>query len=103
MSTNTMNNFNYTALPWNIIFGAGALRRLPEELDKLGYSRALVLSTPQQTDQGQKIVDLLGDRAAGLFDQAIMHVPEQTVEQAAKEVERLNADCTVSIGGGSTT
>ena len=42
-------NFEYKALPWNIIFGAGALSRLPQELDKLGYSRALVLVTPNQS------------------------------------------------------
>lgn len=98
-----MINFGYKALPWNIIFAPGALQRLPGELDKLGFSRALVLSTPQQTDQGQSVVDLLGERAVGLFDQAVMHVPADTVEQAIREVKRLDADCTVSIGGGSTT
>jgi alcohol dehydrogenase class IV len=98
-----MINFSYKALPWNIVFGAGALKKLPEELDKLGYSRALVLATPQQTAQGQDLVKLLGDRAVGLFDQAVMHVPAETVALAVKEVDRLNADCSVSIGGGSTT
>ncbi len=98
-----MNNFNYKALPWNIQFGEGALQRLPEELDKLGYTRALILATPEQAEQGQELVTLLGERAAGLFSQAVMHVPAETVEQAIQEVDRLNADCSVSIGGGSTT
>ena len=98
-----MIDFEYNALPWNIIFGAGALKQLPNELDRLGYKRALVLVTPQQVSQGQRIVDLLGSRAAGLFDQAVMHVPAETVAQATKEVGRLDADCSVSIGGGSTT
>ena len=98
-----MINFQYKALPWNIIFGAGALSRLPEELGKLGYSRALVLSTPNQVGDGQSIVNLLGDKAVGLFDQAMMHVPVETVAQATAEVKRLEADCSVSIGGGSTT
>ncbi len=96
-------NFKYKALPWNIIFGAGARKRLPEELAKLGHSRALVLTTPNQADTGQEIVSLLGDKAAGLFDRAIMHVPGETLDQATAEVKRLGADCTVSIGGGSTT
>ena len=94
---------NTSALPWNVIFGAGALSRLPEELDKLGYSRALVLTTPNQAEIGQEIVGLLGDRAAGLFDRALMHVPVETLEQAMAEVKRLDADCSVSVGGGSTT
>ena len=96
-------NFNYTALPWNIIFAAGARRRLPEELAKFGYSRALVLTTPNQAATGQEIVSLLADKAAGLFDQALMHVPGETLDQAMAEVTRLGADCSVSIGGGSTT
>jgi alcohol dehydrogenase class IV len=95
--------FEYKALPWNIVFGAGALARLPEELDKLGFSHALVLATPNQSEQGQKVVNLLGHRAAGLFDQAVMHVPIGTVEQVMMEVSKLKSDCTVSIGGGSTT
>ncbi len=96
-------NFRYKALPWNVIFGIGALSRLPEELGKLGYSRALVLTTPNQAEIGQQIVDLLGDKAVGLFDRAVMHVPVETVEQATTEVKRLDADCSVSVGGGSTT
>lgn len=98
-----MNNFDYKALPWNVIFGTDSLQRLPEEMDKLGYSRALVLTTPNQTRDGEIITELLGSRAVGLFDQAVMHVPAATVEQAIAEVERLEADCTVSLGGGSTT
>ncbi|MCY4154498.1 MAG: maleylacetate reductase [Gammaproteobacteria bacterium] len=96
-------NFLYTALPWNIIFTAGARKRLPEELAKLGCSRALVLATPNQADTGEELVSLLGERAVGLFDQAMMHVPGATLEQATAEVKRLDADCTVAVGGGSTT
>ena len=98
-----MNHFDYKALPWNLIFGAGSLQRLPEELDKLGYGRALVLTTPNQSRDGEAITELLGNRAVGLFDQAMMHVPATTVEQAIAEVKRQEADCTVSLGGGSTT
>ena len=98
-----MFNFDYRTLPWNIIFGTGALKRLPEELVNLGYTRALVLSTPDQANQGQSIVTLLGGLAVGIFDQAQMHVPASTVAQAIERVEVLKADCTVSIGGGSTT
>ena len=96
-------NFQFAALPWNIIFAAGARKRLPEELAKLGYSRALVLTTPHQAGTGREIVEQLGDKAAGLFDQAMMHVPGETLDQAMEEVARLGADCSLSIGGGSTT
>ena len=96
-------DFRYQALPWNIIFGAGTLDRLPDELAKLGYTRALVLATPNQKATGSDIVKLLGDKAAGLFDRARMHVPVETLNLALAEAKRLDADCTVSVGGGSTT
>ena len=96
-------DFRYKALPWNIIFGVGARNRLPEELAKLGYSRALVLATPIQKETGQELVKLLGDRAAGLFNRAKMHVPVETLNLALAEAKRLDADCSVSVGGGSTT
>lgn len=95
--------FRYQALPWNILFGIGALQRLPDELDKLGYRKALVLTTPNQIEDGERVVNLLGQRAAGLFAQAMMHVPIATVDAAIAEVERLGVDCTVALGGGSTT
>ncbi|MBO0334029.1 maleylacetate reductase [Sneathiella sp. CAU 1612] len=98
-----MNNFNYKALPWNIVFGVGSLQHLPSKLDDLGYNCALVLSTSQQADQGRMISELLDNRAAGLFSEAAMHVPMETVYKAEAEAKKVNADCTVSIGGGSTT
>mgnify|MGYP001465726779 CR=1 FL=1 len=98
-----MREFEYRALPWNVIFGVGSLARLPEELDKLGFARALILSTPEQIEDAEKVARLLASRGAGVFTRAVMHVPVETVEEARKEVGRLHADCTVSIGGGSTT
>lgn len=98
-----MIDFCYKALPWNVIFGVGAVARLPDELDKLGCRRALVLSTPAQVGDGRQLVERLDGRAAGLFDQATMHVPIDTVRSAVATAQRLTADCVVSIGGGSTT
>ena len=95
--------FEHRGLPWNILFGVGAIQRLPGELNKLGLSNALVLSSPEQAGQGHEIVKILDGRAVGLFGESAMHVPLATVEQAAEKAQRLNADCTVSIGGGSTT
>jgi len=94
--------FQYRALPWNLIFGAGAMGRLPEELSRLGFGKALVLTTAEQSKQGRDLAAVLGKAAAGCFDRAVMHVPIETVEQAMDEARRLGADCTVAIGGGST-
>ena len=95
--------FNFSALPWQIIFGVGALQKLPTELDARGLSNALVLCTPEQRHHAEAVKDLIVERCAGIFDQAVMHVPVETASAAKTLASTLNADCTVSIGGGSTT
>ncbi|MFQ5982564.1 MAG: iron-containing alcohol dehydrogenase, partial [Woeseiaceae bacterium] len=96
-------DFRYRGLPWNIVFGVGSLERLPAEMDGISCTSALVLTTPAQASDGHRIADLLGDRCVGLFDRAAMHVPARIVAEARDLAGRLGADCTVSIGGGSTT
>jgi len=98
-----MLRFTYEALPARVIFGAGSLERLPDEIQRLGASRALVLSTPEQRAEALAVAQKIGSRAAGIFDQAVMHVPIATAEAARDEAKRLGADCCVSVGGGSTT
>jgi maleylacetate reductase len=95
--------FTYNALPGRVIFGAGSLRQLGAEIDRLGARRALVLSTPQQEAEAQRVADMLGGRAAGVFARAAMHVPIEAARLARQEAARLGADCAVAIGGGSTT
>ena len=91
-----------TRLP-RVVFGAGALQHLPRELDLLGAKRALVLSTPGQSAMAERVAALLGERAAGVFAQAVMHVPIEVARAAQGEARRLGADCAIAIGGGSTT
>ena len=98
-----MNEFTYNALPGHIIFGAGKLQSLADEIDRLGCSRVLVLTTPEQKNHGEMIRELIGDRWAASFNQAAMHVPTDVVDRALDVAEAANADCVVGIGGGSTT
>jgi alcohol dehydrogenase class IV len=95
--------FTYNALPCRVVFGRGALAQLGTEIDRLGAKRALVLSTPEQAPQANRVAEMLGDRAAGIFPNAVMHVPIETARLARAEAARLGADCAVAIGGGSTT
>ena len=98
-----MLSFVYQSVPSRVIFGAGCLDKLPEEIQKLGATKALVLSTPEQRQSGVDMVARLGARAVGLFDRAVMHVPIETAQAAREEAQRLGADCCVAVGGGSTT
>ncbi|QOT80460.1 maleylacetate reductase [Cupriavidus basilensis] len=97
-----MKSFVYQSHPQRVVFGAGALDRLGAEIDALGARRVLVLSTPGQRGQAEHVADLLGERAAGVFDGAVMHVPIESARAAREQAARLGADGAVAIGGGST-
>ena len=98
-----MKPFVHQALASRVVFGAGSLQQLGREIEALGATRALVLSTPEQADAARRVAELLGARAAGIFPRAVMHVPIETAREARDEARRLDADCAVAIGGGSTT
>ena len=98
-----MRDFIYVGQPQRVVFGAGSLARLATEIDTLGARRALVLSTPEQRPQAERVAELLGDKSAGIFDRAVMHVPIETAREARDVAHQLGADCAVAIGGGSTT
>jgi maleylacetate reductase len=98
-----VNSFVYTAQPARVVFGAGSLAQLGKEIAALGAKKALVLSTPEQRASAEKVVHMLGARAVGVFDRAVMHVPLETAREAREVAKQLGADCAVAIGGGSTT
>jgi alcohol dehydrogenase class IV len=98
-----MLQFVYNAHPGRVVFGPGSLDHLAREIDALGARRALVLSTPEQRAQAEDVAHRLGGRCAGVFAEAVMHVPIETARAARAEAARLGADCAVAVGGGSTT
>src|SRR5215218_4294711 len=98
-----MRSFTYNGQPGRVVFGAGSLSQLGKEIEALGARRALVLSTPEQRASAEKVAGMLGARAAGIFDRAVMHVPIETAREARELARKLDADCAVAVGGGSTT
>lgn len=97
-----MKSFIFEASPGRVVFGTGALDQLPREIERLGARRALVLSTAQQQSLAEKVASLLGERSAGIFPEAVMHVPVEVARRARDEADRIGADCVVAAGGGST-
>ncbi len=97
-----MDEFFFNGLPSRVVFGAGSLARLGDEIERLGAKRALVLSTPEQRASAEDIARRLGAGSAGIFDRAAMHVPITVAEDARRVAQELNADCCVAVGGGST-
>jgi maleylacetate reductase len=97
-----MKGFVYDQPAARVIFGVGTLAKLADEVKHLGAKRALVLSTPEQQKDAEAASKLLGEMSAGVYPKAVMHVPIETARAAREEAKRLDADCYVAIGGGST-
>ena len=98
-----MQAFVYNAQAARVLFGAGSLAQIAQEAELLLMQRALVLCTPEQLAQAQRVAGLLGNQAVGIYAKAVMHVPMETARAACDEAKRLNADGLVAFGGGSTT
>jgi alcohol dehydrogenase class IV len=93
--------FVHDALPGRVVFGAGSLERLPDEVARLGARRVLLVSTPGHRDLAEDAARRLGARAAGIWDQARMHAPIENAQVARAEARRLGADACVALGGGT--
>jgi len=72
-------------------------------MELAGCRRALVLSTPVQGASVRDAVSSLGDLVVGLFAEAAMHTPVEVTANAVHLFDEVEADCTIAIGGGSTT
>ena len=94
-------DFIHEAPARRIVFGAGSLDRLAEEVERLGAAKVLVLSTPRR-GLAEEAARRLGERCAGIYDRAVMHVPVETARDARAMARRLGADACVAVGGGST-
>ena len=84
-----------------VVFERGAVARLPDEVRRLGATRALVLSTRAELRFAEDAARRLGELAAGLFPNAALHTPIEMVRAARQRAREVGADCYVVIGGGS--
>src|SRR5271168_2920122 len=94
--------FNLSRLE-RVIYGPGKIASLKNEMERRGLQRAVVVTTdvvaklPILTE----VTGALGTRCASVFEGIVQHVPRGTVNELEKEIERVNADSLVSLGGGS--
>ncbi|MDH4411889.1 MAG: maleylacetate reductase [Rhizobium sp.] len=98
-----MKSFTYSGSPARILFGSGRSAELNAAVEALGCRRALVLATPHQKADAEALFERLGALSVGVFAGAVMHTPVDVTEAALKIVRETEADCVVSLGGGSTT
>ncbi len=94
-------SFTYTALAAHVVFGLNTFHRIPEEVERLGHRRVLVLGGPRVPELAGRAQQLLGERVVGVFDGAAMHTPVEVTDRALSLLRRTEADCVLAVGGGS--
>jgi maleylacetate reductase len=94
--------FVYNPPTQRVVFGAGSLGRLAEEIERIGLQRVLVVATPGGGARlGERLVALLGARTVGVHAEAVIHVPRSVAEIGLATARERNADGVVAVGGGS--
>ncbi|HVC22013.1 MAG TPA: iron-containing alcohol dehydrogenase [Candidatus Dormibacteraeota bacterium] len=87
-----------------VLSGPGAAAGLPKEVERLGRSRVVVVSSATLAKQTPLIKNLeleLGSRHRATFRGLPQHTPEAAVTELAHVLARQEADAVVSVGGGS--
>ncbi len=99
-----MLQFQHTALPVKVLFGTAAVPALLQEITRLERRRALIvcMPDPRSRAEAQEFGSALGERHAGTFADAKVHVPAETLAACRDQAAGAEADVLVSIGGGSS-
>ncbi|MGE8128806.1 Alcohol dehydrogenase, class IV [Methylobacterium sp. UNC300MFChir4.1] len=99
-----MNPFTFQTTP-NVLFEAGAAKKLPEIVGSFGAKRVLLV-----TDKGVRSAGLTQAAEAALaeagvtldvYEDVVADPPSTVIEAAAKRARELGTDLVLSIGGGS--
>lgn len=97
--------FRFTAME-QVIFGSPAAETIAKEAARLSAERVFLIvsgSLDRDTDEIDKVRDLLGTNYAGSFDAMPAHSPRDAVIAAANAAREVDTDLLVTIGGGSVT
>jgi alcohol dehydrogenase len=86
-----------------VLSGANTVNSLAAELDRRRLSRAVVVTgrTLGASALLDRITRQLGDRCVFVFKEAKQHVPSSSVVDLSRVLEQQQADCVISLGGGS--
>ncbi|MFJ3824153.1 maleylacetate reductase [Streptomyces nodosus] len=95
-------DFAYETRPVRVVFRPGAsVTATPEEAERLGLRRLLVLSGSRGESGARAVAGGLGDRCVAVHPGARMHVPAEAADHAVAAARAAGADGCVAVGGGS--
>jgi alcohol dehydrogenase len=88
-----------------VVYGHDAMQRLPDELDRLGARRVLLVTTRSvhRAPLFELARELLGERCAAVFPRCRAHLPFDVIDDLMQTVAAVEPDAIVSIGGGSVS
>lgn len=101
----SLNSFTYETLPIRVLFGPGYASGsvLAEEVKRLDAKRILLITSTRRRKETELLTLVIKDKIVGVYDQVRLHVPFGLVKQGCDTALQLQADCLLSVGGGSST
>jgi alcohol dehydrogenase class IV len=86
-----------------IVSGLGSIEKLPEEIERVGGTRALLVVSPSvaKTFLLDRIKAALGAKCVAIFDEVKPHSPTEPITKAVASAREACIDVLVSAGGGS--
>lgn len=98
-----MTLFNYTLYAQEIIFAAGSLARLREAVDRFGWRRLMLCTSPSLRANGHvaTVEAALGARLAATYERTQSHVLDFQLAEAVEIAGAATIDAVIGLGGGS--
>lgn len=100
-----IGNFEFV-LPTRIVYGAGCIRQLPDEIRQMKHERPLIVTDKGLIEAGivKRITDVLeeGEIEYEIYDGIQPNPRDTTVMEAARFAEEKKIDMMIAIGGGSS-
>ncbi len=94
--------YTFTLLGPRVVYGTGvAQAELAAELDRLQARRVLLVASPRERKTREDLLGLIADRGAGHDTDVRGHGPADSARSATALAREIDADCLLSIGGGS--
>jgi maleylacetate reductase len=84
-----------------VVFGAGALARVPAEVARLGLRRVLLIAGRHEKPHADALAAALSP--VGRIEDVVVHVPAETADAGLRAAGEAGADLLVCVGGGSAT
>ncbi|MEB3103692.1 iron-containing alcohol dehydrogenase family protein [Ferviditalea candida] len=98
-----MTSFQYLFLAQEVIFGPGSLGNLKNIVDRYGWKRLMICTTPSMLSRQEfaAFCENLSDRLAVVYGTVRPHVLEAQLSEALELAKKKGVDAVIGMGGGS--